>query len=125
MAKERVKPQAPAGRKEGVKPEKRLAELRKQIKSENAKRGKHRRRPRGARKPLTWQSLAIGAARVLAILAFPFLLYVRSSVFFYAQTGMPWLAIAGGITLTLIVVALYATWLVHGIFGKKDLARIA
>ena len=103
----------------------RLAELRSQIKKENRARGKRRRQPRGARKPLTWQAVAIGAAKIVAILAFPFLLYVRSSVLLYTKFGMPWLAVAGGIALTLIVVALYATWLVHGVFGKKDLANLA
>ncbi len=103
----------------------RLAELRRQVTSENLSRDKHRLSSPGVGKPFTWRSVAIGAAKILAVVAFPFVLYVRTSVFLYAQAGTPWLAVSGGIALTLVVVTAYATWLVHGIFGKKDLASLA
>ena len=107
---------------------KRLEELRHQIKRQFrtlAKRGPFAGRRR-ARKPIVWRSVAIGAATVLVIACLPFFVYVRASVFFYRTLGgAPWVAVAGGLVLTLIVVAAYATWLVHGVFGKQNLARLA
>jgi hypothetical protein len=108
------------------KAKQRLAELRKQIKGENSARSKRTRRLRGARRSITAKSVAIGAGRIAVVTAIPFLLYVRSSVFFYEWLGgAPWVAVAGGLALTLMVVAAYASWLVHGVFGKSEWASIA
>ena len=73
---------------------KRLAELRDEVRKEY-KRGVTRAKRRPVRanwKPMALE-LAIGAAKIIAVFALPFLLYVRSSVFFYYQLGgKPWVA---------------------------------
>jgi hypothetical protein len=127
-----MKPARPKRRRERVSQSaasKRLEELRDQIRTQFrtlAKRGRSFGKRRRSRKPVVWRSVALAAARVVAIACLPFLVYVRASVFFYHSLGgAPWVAVAGGLALTLIVVAAYATWLVHGVFGKHNLARVA
>ncbi|HKS05969.1 MAG TPA: hypothetical protein VJR92_06615 [Gemmatimonadaceae bacterium] len=102
---------------------KRLEQLRDQVKAQFRPRATQRRR---ARKPVAWQTIALGVTKVLVIACLPFIMYVRASVFFYhALGGAPWIAVAGGMFLTLVVVVAYATWLAHGVFGKETAVRIA
>jgi len=63
--------------------------------------------------------------KVTAVIALPFLLYVRTSVYLYAQGAPPWLAIGGGMLLTMGVVAGYGIWLSWRFHGRARLAMVA
>ena len=102
----------------------RLAELRKQVQSEYRAGVSRARRRRSRGGQWTAASVGLATAKVLAVILLPFVLYVRSSVFFYQQFGGAWLAVGGGMCLTLIVVAIYAAWLVRGLGGKRGLANV-
>ena len=73
-------------------------------------------RPRRTRGRAAYAFLAI--AKVAAIVALPFVVYVRSSVFFYQHGAPSWLAILGGMTLTMGVVTWYGAWLSRHFKGR-------
>lgn len=103
---------------------KRLARLKREVKAEarSAPAPRAHRRYRITHPP-TLASVGLAALRVVSFVALPFLGYVRSSVFLYSAGWAPWLAVAGGVTLTLAIVALYATWLAkHVMPGKRGRA---
>lgn len=61
---------------------------------------------------LAWKPWAVAALKIAAIVALPFFVYVRASVYFYSKLGWsPWLAVGGAVVLTLAIIALYATLL--------------
>jgi len=63
---------------------------------------------------------------ISAIIALPFLVYVRVSVFFYSRLGAaPRIAVAGALMLTAGLIAAYATWLVRRTVGSPGLATVA
>lgn len=60
-----------------------------------------------------------------AVVALPFVVYVRSSVFLYAHATPPWLAVTLGALLTTGVVAGYAAWLSRRACGRARLSAMA
>src|SRR6266540_2397248 len=72
---------------------KRLAKLRREAQREWKRRTKERKRPppkRDARRPVDWRQVAAtllhGALRLFAIVALPFVVLVRSAVFYYGYS---------------------------------------
>ncbi|HEX7939178.1 MAG TPA: hypothetical protein VF483_09325 [Gemmatimonadaceae bacterium] len=103
-------------------PAKKLARLKREVRAKAASPPASHARPRFRVKyPLTWKSLALSGLKIAAVVALPFFVYVRASVYFYARLNWsPWLAVGGAIVLTLGVIALYATWLAqHVVRGKR------
>jgi hypothetical protein len=82
------------------------------------------RRRQARRRPLAMQ-IALGVLKVAAIVALPFLAYVRSSVFFYSRGDAPWLSVIGGVALATCIIAGYATWLARRLSGQARLAQVA
>ena len=75
-----------------------------------------RRKKRSAR--LTYGQMATRAAAGVAIVALPFVLYVRLAVEAYQRGAPSWLAIAAAALVTLGLVTLYATWLSRRLHGR-------
>jgi hypothetical protein len=74
----------------------------------------------------SWRAALVSLAKVVAVVALPFVVYVRASVWLYLNAGLaPWLAVAVASLLTLGVVAIYATWLSRRVSGKARAATIA
>jgi hypothetical protein len=61
-----------------------------------------------------------GATRVLLVLALPFVILVRGSVYLFAVHGWyPWLALLGAAGAALGLVTLYGVWVVRHVSGKS------
>jgi hypothetical protein len=110
----------------------RLAKLRREAEREWKRRAKERKRvKRGApARPPDWRHVAIallqGLLRLLAIVALPFVVLVRSAVFFYINGRVPaWLAILTAALLTMGVVTAYASWLSHQVTGRRRVLQLA
>ncbi|HEV8264920.1 MAG TPA: hypothetical protein VGQ06_08200 [Gemmatimonadales bacterium] len=110
---------------------KRLAQLRREVEREWKQRTKRdERAKRGAaspQRPIEWRQLPHillqGAARLLVIVALPFFVLVRGSVFFYEHGRVPaWIAVPTAAVLTMAVVTIYASWLVRTLTGRKSKA---
>lgn len=118
------------GRREGRdedRHEGRLEQLRREVQRElkparTAIRALVPRRPR-RRDRYLHALLIIG--KLVAIVALPFLMYVRSSVFFYSRGAPSWLAIVGGMVLTMGVVAWYGAWLSRHFKGRARARTVA
>ena len=106
----------------------RLADLRREVERERLSAPR-----RSTRKPKTprnagidWRALAFGAAKVIVVVTLPFIVYVRASVWLYLSVGLaPWLAVAGGATLTLAIAAGYAAWLSRRFSGRARAGTVA
>lgn len=71
-------------------------------------------------------SVAIGALKFAAMIVFPFLLYVRASVFLSSQIGgAPWIAVAGALAITVGSVAIFATWVAKRLSASTRFATLA
>jgi hypothetical protein len=108
-----------------------LAELRRQVRAElrppvrRVQRG-HAAVPRASRvSRADWLSATLALLKVGAVIALPFYVYVRSSVALYAGGVSPWLAVMLGATLTMGIVAGYATWISRRLSGKVRAAKMA
>jgi multisubunit Na+/H+ antiporter MnhB subunit len=81
------------------------------------------------RKSGRWSTSAkhglLAIVKLIAIVALPFIAYVRASVFFYEHGAPTWGAIAGGVLLTLSLVALYASRLVSQLKGRARVRQLA
>jgi len=64
------------------------------------------------------RAVALTVLKLTAIVALPFVVLVRASVYFYLHLIPPWLALASGALLTLLVVAAYAAWLSRRFTGR-------
>ncbi len=112
---------------------KRLAKLRREAQREWKRRTKERKGPppkRDARRPVDWRQVAAtilhGALRLFAIVALPFVVLVRSAVFFYEHGQVPaWLALLVAALLTAAVVTVYASWLSHQFTGQRRVLQLA
>jgi hypothetical protein len=60
----------------------------------------------------------LAIVKLAAIVALPFVAYVRASVFFYAHGAPTWAAIVGGALLAFALVALYASHLARRLGGR-------
>ena len=105
---------------------KRLEQLRGEVQRESKQRAKQRDRAKrkAARRNVEWRELPHlllqGALRLLVIVVLPFALLVRGSIFFYRYGSVPtWLAVLTAAMLTVAVVTVYASWLVHTLTGRK------
>jgi hypothetical protein len=78
--------------------------------------GKRRSRRRHGRSVALSALLAI--VRLSAIVALPFVVYVRASVFFYDHGALVWIAIVGAAGLTLALVLIYAAGLARQLRGR-------
>ena len=75
---------------------------------------------------LTWRTALLWLGTATAVVALPFVVYVRASVWLYLQAGLsPWLAVAGAACITLGIAAGYAAWLSRAFSGKARVARVA
>jgi hypothetical protein len=106
--------------------EARLAELKREVRKEWRSRVRSAQRflsrPRARRDVLT--SAVIGLLKLTAVIALPFILYVRASVFLYVHGWVSWLAVAGATLLTMGLVAGYAVWLSRRLAGQARAARM-
>jgi hypothetical protein len=106
----------------------RLAELRREVERERpSARSRPPRKPAPRKRAgITWRTLALDAAKVVIVVTLPFIVYVRASVWLYLSVGLaPWLAVAGGATLTLAIAAGYAAWLSRRFSGRARAGTIA
>jgi multisubunit Na+/H+ antiporter MnhB subunit len=71
-----------------------------------------------------WADIALAVVRGAAIVALPFVAYVRTSVFFYNHSAPSWLALTGGALLTLGVVAAYVAWFARRFRGRAKVERM-
>lgn len=110
-----------------VDPTKRLAELRREVEGLLAPPSvRPSKRPARRRRGWTWRRALLALAAVVAVVALPFLLYVRTSVWLYLHAGFsPWFAVIGATVLTLGVAAAYATWLSRRFSGQARVATAA
>jgi len=97
-----------------------LARLRREIgrsRGRNATpRAQRRSRRRDGRTVALSALLAI--AKLSAIIALPFVVYVRASVFFYDHGAPVWVAILGAAALTMALVLMYAAGLARQLRGR-------
>jgi hypothetical protein len=67
----------------------------------------------------SWTKPVLRILAIEALVALPFLVLVRGSVYFYAHRGWPgWLALTAASAATLIVVAVYGAWLARRFTGR-------
>ncbi len=63
---------------------------------------------------------------VALLVALPFVVLVRGSVYFYADRGWPgWLALTAAGAATLVVVAAYGAWLTRRLTGRARFSAVA
>jgi len=106
----------------------RLAKLRREAAREWKRRVKQRKREKVA--PRDWHLLGVallqGLLRLVAIIALPFVVLVRGAVFFYEHGRVPaWLALLVAALLTIGLVTLYASWLLHTLTGRGPVMLVA
>ena len=74
--------------------------------------------PAAAHRP-AWRAALALAARTALLAVLPFFVLIRASVLLYSRYHWhTWAALAGGAALTLVVVALYASWLSRRLTGR-------
>jgi len=100
----------------------RLAKLRREAAQEWKQRVKQRKREKVTPRP--WRQLGAallqGLLRLVAIVALPFIVLVRGAVFFYEYGNVPtWLAVFVAALLTIGLITLYASWLLHTIKKRR------
>jgi hypothetical protein len=90
--------------------------------------GQIRRKP-----PRTWLKLlrvslkvSFFTLKVVLVLALPFVLLVRGSVYSYQEMGLhTWTALGAGVAMTVLLFLIYASWLWKRMTGKRKLPRLA
>jgi hypothetical protein len=100
----------------GLGVEDRLAQLRRQVGRGRRRNAKSRSRPRSGRNVAL--SALVAIVKLAAIIALPFVVYVRASVFFYDHGAPVWVAIAGAAGLTMALVLTYAGALARQLRGR-------
>jgi hypothetical protein len=103
----------------------RLAQLKREVSRDLRRRARSLKW--ASRRPSSnaWVLFALALLKAMLVIALPFYVYVRSSVYFYAKGVTPWLSIALGALLTMGIVAAYATWISRRFSGKKRAANMA
>ena len=100
--------------------EQRLARLRREVRrsrGRNAKTGVKRPSRRRDGRTIAL-SVLVAIVKLSAIIALPFVVYVRASVFFYDHGANVWLAIVGAAALTMALVLMYAAGLARHLRGR-------
>ena len=82
-------------------------------------------KPKSRRWSTTLKSAMIAIVKLVAVVALPFIAYVRASVLFYAHGARTWVAIAGSALLTLALVALFASLLTQQLRGRARARKVA
>jgi hypothetical protein len=97
----------------GLGTELRLARLKRDVRRSRGRNAKPRakRRPKRREGRNIALSALVAIAKLAAIIALPFVVYVRASVFFYDHGANVWVAILGAAGLTLALVLTYAAGL--------------
>lgn len=102
--------------------ESRLAELKREVRREWRPRvapiRRALKRATRATRRFDLASATLALLKVIAILALPFVVYVRSSVSFYQHHVPTWLALTSGAVLTFGVVAVYGVFLSRQLMGR-------
>lgn len=99
--------------------EAKLAELKKEVKRELRPVTKPVQRIVAARNQGIVGPIVYGILKVAAMVALPFIVYVRSSVGLYSSGGLsPWLSVLGAATVTVALVSVYAAWLSRRFKGR-------
>ena len=103
-----------------LRAEERLARLKREVgrsRRRNAKAGAKRRSKRRDGRNVA-VSVLLAIVKLSAIIALPFVVYVRASVFFYDHGAPVWVAIVGAAGLTLALVLMYAAALGRHLRGR-------
>ena len=99
--------------------EQRLARLRREVRRSRARNAKPRDKRRSTRNGRNVAlSVSVAIVKLAAIIALPFVVYVRASVFFYDHGAHVWVAIAGAAGLTMALVLAYAAGLARQLRGR-------
>src|SRR5262245_40948966 len=101
--------------------EQRLARLRREVRRSRGRNTKTAvvKRPARRRDGRTIAlSASVAIVKLSAIIALPFVVYVRASVFFYDHGANVWLAIVGAAALTMALVLVYAAGLGRHLRGR-------
>src|SRR5262245_33197411 len=100
--------------------EQRLARLKREVRRSRGRNPKPRVKRRSTRRQ--GRNVAVSAVvaivKLSAIIALPFVVYVRASVFFYDHGANVWVAIVGAAGLTMALVLLYAAALARHLSGR-------
>ena len=70
------------------------------------------------------RSIALAIVSVAAVVALPFLAYVRTAVFAYVHSGSTWIALVSGGAVTVGIVAGYCVWLARRFRGRARVERM-
>jgi cation transport ATPase len=103
-----------------------LAQLRREVgrsRGRNAKPGDKRRSRRRHGRHVALSAL-IAIAKLSAIIALPFVVYVRASVFFYDHGAHVWVAIVAAAGLTMALVLIYAAGLARQLRGRARMRSL-
>jgi len=74
----------------------------------------------------SWTKPLLTVLAIEALIALPFLVLVRGSVYFYAYRGWPgWLALTAASVVTMMVVTAYGAWLARRFTGRVRLLSVA
>jgi hypothetical protein len=66
------------------------------------------------------------ALKVVLVLALPFVLLVRGSVYSYQEMGLhTWTAFGAGVAMTVLLFLIYASWVWKRMTGKRKIPRLA
>ena len=99
--------------------EAKLAELKKGVRRELRPVTKPVQRVLAARKEGIVGPIVYGIFKVAAMLALPFIVYVRTSVGLYSSGGLsPWMSVFGAALVTVALVSVYAAWLSRKFKGR-------
>src|SRR5262245_27273909 len=101
--------------------EQRLARLKREVRRSRGRNPKPRVKRRSTRRQ--GRNVAVSAVvaivKLSAIIALPFVVYVRASVFFYDHGANVWVAIVGAAALTMALVLMYAAALARHLDRKS------
>jgi len=90
--------------------------------------GQIRRKPRRLWLKFLRVPLKVGffTLKVVLVLALPFVLLVRGSVYSYQEMGFhTWTALGSGVAVTVLLFLIYASWLWKRMTGKRKVPRLA
>jgi multisubunit Na+/H+ antiporter MnhB subunit len=104
-----------------------LEKLRREVRAEwrRPTRARWASLPRESRVRDVVTAATLGLLKVLTIVALPFIVYVRASVFFYTHGAPAWLAILGGAALTAGLMTLYSAWISRRFHGRARAAALS
>jgi hypothetical protein len=103
----------------------RLAELKAEAAREFADRASSARTVFATSDDFSWTKPLLRILAIETLVALPFLVLVRGSVFFYAYRGWPgWLALTAAGAATLFIITAYGAWLARRFTGRARLSSV-